>query len=85
MRGALTNVDALATEINFQQGNPTVVTQVKTPLLTKATGYELGVRSEPVPDLKLEGALFVLNLASEATFDGDEARPRRVGRANARA
>jgi hypothetical protein len=73
LRGALTNVDALATEINFQQGNPTVVTQGKTPLLTKATGYELGVRSEPVPDLKLEGALFVLNLASEATFDGDEA------------
>ena len=49
------------------------MTQVKTPLLTKATGYEVGVRSEPLPDLKLEGALFVLNLASEATFDGDEA------------
>ena len=73
LRGALTNVDALQTEINFQQGNPTVVPQVKTPLLTKATGYEVGVRSEPLPDLKLEGALFVLNLASEATFDGDEA------------
>jgi outer membrane receptor protein involved in Fe transport len=73
LRGALTHVDALATQINFQQGNPTVVTQGKTPLLTKATGYELGVRSEPVPNLKLEGALFVLNLASEATFDGDEA------------
>jgi hypothetical protein len=54
LRGALTNVDALATEINFQQGNPTVVTQGKTPLLTKATGYELGVRSEPVHDVKLE-------------------------------
>jgi hypothetical protein len=73
LRGALTNVDALATEINFLKGNPTVVTQGKTPLLTKATGYEVGVRSEPVPNLKLEGALFVLNLASEATFDGDEA------------
>jgi hypothetical protein len=73
LRGALTNVDALATEINVQQGNPTVVPQVKTPLLTKATGYEVGVRSEPLPNLKLEGALFVLNLASEATFDGDEA------------
>jgi hypothetical protein len=45
LRGALTNVDALATEINSQQGNPTVVTQEKTPLLTKATGYELGVHS----------------------------------------
>ena len=31
------------------------------------------MRSEPLPNLKLEGALFVLNLASEATFDGDEA------------
>jgi hypothetical protein len=73
LRGALTNVDALATEINFMQGNPTIVTQGKTPLLTKATGYEVGIRSEPLPDLKLEGALFVLNLASEAIFDGDEA------------
>jgi outer membrane receptor protein involved in Fe transport len=73
LRGALTNVDALATEINFMNGNPTVVTQGKTPLLTKATGYEVGARSLPLPDLKLEGALFVLNLASEATFDGDEA------------
>jgi hypothetical protein len=73
LRGALTNVDALATEINFQQGNPTIVTQGKTPLLTKATGYEVGVRSEPVPNLKLEGALFVLNLDSEARFSGDEA------------
>ena len=73
LRGALTNVDALATEINFMQGNPTVVAQGKTPLLTKATGYEAGMRSEPLPNLKLEGALFVLNLASEATFDGDEA------------
>jgi hypothetical protein len=73
LRGALTNVDALATEINFLKGNPNVVTQGRTPLLTKATGYELGVRSEPLPDLRLEGALFVLNLASEATFSGDEA------------
>jgi TonB dependent receptor len=73
LRGTLTNVVALATEINFQQGNSTVVTQGKTPLLTKATGYEVGLRSEPLPNLKLEGALFVLNLNSEATFSGDEA------------
>jgi hypothetical protein len=73
LRGTLTKVDALATEINFQQGNPIVVTQDKTPLLTKATGYEVGLRSEPLPKLKLEGALFVLNLNSEATFSGDEA------------
>jgi outer membrane receptor protein involved in Fe transport len=73
LRGALTTVNALQTEINQMQGNPTIVPQVKTPLLTKATGYEVGIRSEPLPSLKLEGALFVLNLASEATFDGDEA------------
>ena len=73
LRGALSSVDALATEINFQQGNPTVVTQEKTLLLTKALGYEFGVRSQPLPDLKIEGALFVLDLASEAIFDGDSA------------
>jgi outer membrane receptor protein involved in Fe transport len=73
LRGALSTVDALATEINFHQGNPTIVTQQKTPLLTKAMGYELGIRSEPLADLKIEAALFVLNLASEAIFDGDSA------------
>src|SRR5258705_6511039 len=39
----------------------------------RATGYEVGLRSEPLPNLKLEVALFVLNLNSEATFRGDEA------------
>jgi hypothetical protein len=85
LRGALTTVDALQTEINQQQGNPAIVNQTKTPLLTKATGYEAGVRSETVPHLKAEAAFFVLDLNSEATFDGDEAettpgRPsRRIG------
>ena len=73
LRGALTNGRCAGDRDQFQQGNPTVVPQGKTPLLTKATGYEVGVRSETVPNLKLEAALFVLNLASEATFDGDEA------------
>jgi len=31
------------------------------------------VRSEPFPDLRVEAALFVLNLDSEATFSGDQA------------
>jgi outer membrane receptor protein involved in Fe transport len=31
------------------------------------------MRSEPLPNLKAEAALFVLNLNSEATFSGDEA------------
>ena len=30
-------------------------------------------QSEPAPNLKLEGALFLLDLAGEATLDGDEA------------
>jgi len=46
--------------------------EVKTPLLTKATGYEGGARSEPFPNRKLDGALFVLNLNGEATLDGAE-------------
>jgi outer membrane receptor protein involved in Fe transport len=73
LRGALTTVDALATELNQQQGNSAVVAQQKTPLLTKATGYETGLRSEILPGLKATAAVFVLNLTSEATFDGDEA------------
>ncbi|MBV9816649.1 MAG: TonB-dependent receptor, partial [Alphaproteobacteria bacterium] len=73
LRGALTTVDALGTELNQMQGNNTVVPQGKTPLLTKATGYETGLRSEILPGLKTEAAVFVVDLASEATFDGDEA------------
>ena len=73
LRGALATVDALDTEINQQNGTPATVPQVKTPLLTKAEGYEAGVRSEIVPHVSASAALFVLNLANEATFDGDEA------------
>ncbi len=73
LRGALSTVDALDTEVNQQQGNNTVVAQAKTPLLTKAEGYEAGARSEVVPKLSVSAAVFVLNLANEATFDGDEA------------
>jgi outer membrane receptor protein involved in Fe transport len=84
-RGAVSSVNALQTELNQQAGNDTVVAQPKTPLLTKAEGYEIGVRSKIVPQLSLAAALFVLDLASEATFNGDSAgtavgRPsRRVG------
>lgn len=73
LRGAVTTIDSLATEINQMNGNNTVVQQTKTPLLTKATGYETGLRSEIVPGLKATAAVFVLELDSEATFDGDEA------------
>lgn len=73
LRGALATVDALDTEINAQKGTPATVPQVKTPLLTKAEGYEAGVRSEVLPHVSVAAALFVLNLANEAIFDGDEA------------
>ncbi len=85
LRGAVSRADAFQTELNFQQGDFTVVPQQRTPLLTRATGYEIGLRSQPLPELKLEAALFDLDLASEATFSGDEAgttpgRPsRRIG------
>jgi outer membrane receptor protein involved in Fe transport len=42
-RGAVSTVDALQTELNQQQGNNTTVAQGKTPLLTKAEGYEIGL------------------------------------------
>jgi hypothetical protein len=74
VRGALTTVDALSTEINRQQGDNTVVPQQKTPFLTKAVGYEAGLRSEILPHLSTTLALFVLDLASEAIFDGDQAQ-----------
>jgi outer membrane receptor protein involved in Fe transport len=73
LRGALTTVDALQTQINQQQGNNAVAPQVKTPFLTRAEGYEIGLRSAIVPQVSVGAALFVLNLANEATFDGDEA------------
>ncbi len=74
LRGAVTTVDALSTELNQQAGvNPATVPQGKTPLLTKAEGYEIGIRSEIVPQVSMSAALFVLDLASEATFDGDSA------------
>jgi outer membrane receptor protein involved in Fe transport len=50
-----------------------IVAQAKTPFLTKASGYETGFRTEIIPGLKATAATFVLDLASEATFDGDEA------------
>jgi outer membrane receptor protein involved in Fe transport len=85
LRGTVANVDALQTALNTLNGTPAIVPQQRTPLLTKATGYELGIRSDILPNLKTAAALFVLDLDSEATFSGDEAgtdagRPsRRVG------
>ena len=82
-RGVVSTVDALSTKINQQQGDNTIVPQSKTPFLTKAEGYEIGLRSEIAPQVSLSVALFVLDLASEATFDGDSAGTG-VGRASRR-
>jgi outer membrane receptor protein involved in Fe transport len=68
LRGALTTVNALQSELTG-----TTVPQAKTPFLTKAEGYEVGVRSEILPNVSASAALFVLNLDSEATFNGDQA------------
>jgi TonB dependent receptor/TonB-dependent Receptor Plug Domain len=73
LRGTVANVDALQTELSALNGTPATVPQQRTPLLTKATGYEVGVRSDIMPNLKVAAALFVLDLDSEATFNGDEA------------
>jgi hypothetical protein len=73
LRGAMSMVDALGTELNQQAGSPSVVAQPKTPLLTKAEGYEIGMRSAITPQLSATASLFVLDLAGEATFDGDSA------------
>ncbi len=81
LRGAVTSVDALQTEMNAQAGGPGVVGASRTPLLTRVEGYELGIRSEIIENVSVSAAFFVLNIASEATFDGDSAgtsvgRPR---------
>jgi outer membrane receptor protein involved in Fe transport len=68
LRGAVSTVDSLQSILSNK-----VVAQPKTPLLTRAEGYEAGARTELVPHLELEAALFELDLANEATFDGDEA------------
>jgi outer membrane receptor protein involved in Fe transport len=64
---------ALATVYAQSELTGTTVPQAKTPFLTKAVGYEVGVRSEILPHLSATAALFVLDLDSEATFNGDQA------------
>jgi hypothetical protein len=68
LRGALSTVDAQTTELTG-----IVTPQARTPFLTKAEGYEIGLRSQIVPQVSASAALFVLDLASEATFNGDQA------------
>ncbi|MEC4595229.1 TonB-dependent receptor [Nitrospirillum amazonense] len=66
VRGAVTKVDALSTVLSGA-----ITAQNKTPLMTPATGYEVGLRTGLVPHLQASLALFVLDLDSELTFSGD--------------
>lgn len=68
VRGALSRVDATATLFS---GNNTIARQNPVPLLTKSTGYEIGVRTAIVPHLQAEASLFFLDIDSELTFSGD--------------
>jgi len=43
-----------------------------TPLLVKADGEEIGLRTDIIPDTKIQIALFNLHLASEQVYDQDE-------------
>ncbi|HXP31638.1 MAG TPA: TonB-dependent receptor [Stellaceae bacterium] len=78
LRGAVSTVNALQTELTGS-----TVNQPRTPLLTKAYGYEAGIRSAIAPQVEVSAALFELDLGSEATFDGDAAGTS-VGRPSTR-
>ena len=60
-------------------------TQVRPPLLVRAKGYEVGVRTNVVPHLQLAATLFEADFASELRYNADDGsteagRPsRRVG------
>ena len=72
-RGAITRVDTTGTALSLFAGNNTILTQSKTPLLTAATGAEIGIRTGIIPHLQASAALFLLDLDSELTFSGDAA------------
>jgi TonB-dependent Receptor Plug Domain len=49
-----------------------VITDPSLPALAKARGYELGLKSRPVSRVELSATYWVLHLASELVFVGDE-------------
>ena len=48
-----------------------VLAQNPATLMTKATGYEVGARIKPIPDLEIGAAGFILDLDSELVWNGD--------------
>jgi hypothetical protein len=65
---------AYPVETEFLSSGPvSVPTTVKYPLMERASGYEIGARTDIVPNLQTSLALFQLNLSSEQVFDGDAA------------
>lgn len=58
--------------------------QLKTPLLTRANGYEIGVRTSFLPHLQSSAALFDLDIANETLFDGDTGQTTSTGRPSRR-
>lgn len=48
-----------------------VLAQSPATLMVKATGYEVGARAKPIPDLELSAAGFLLDLDSELVWEGD--------------
>jgi hypothetical protein len=49
-------------------------------LMTPATGYEVGLRVKPIPEISLSAAGFLLDLDSELVWNGDEGTTSPSGR-----
>ena len=65
---------AYPVQVEFTPAGPAAPgTLAQYPLLEKALGYEVGVRSVPVTNWQASLALFQLHLQSEQVFDGDAA------------
>jgi len=78
-RGALTTVVP-----PNSPGGGAFAAQGKTSLLTRAQGYEVGVRSTVLPHLQTEMSVFDLEIADETIFNGDTGTTSQTGRPSRR-
>ncbi|NVN40823.1 TonB-dependent receptor [Ameyamaea chiangmaiensis] len=46
--------------------------RIATPFMTRATSEEVGLRSDPLPGLSVQAALYRIDFTSELTYDADE-------------